>query len=62
MQDYDEKHRMYAMITGGIWAWNLIDVLIWGGGKAETFAETGDENPQLAVLTLPDRVGISISF
>ncbi len=59
MTDFDQQHKLFFFAAGGIWAWNVIDALIWGGGKAETFASK--DSPIKLVVT-PNRVGVTINF
>lgn len=61
MESFDSQHKMFLMATGGIWAWNMIDALIWGGGKAETFSHNlGDSEIQFTALY--NRIGLTVKF
>ena len=61
MESYDQQHKMFLMAAGGIWAWNMIDALIWGGGKAETFSHNPNGS-RIKLTAAPDRIGLAIEF
>ncbi len=59
MTDYDIAHQQFLLTSGLIWAWNVIDAMIWGGGKAETHAF--NDSP-IQIVALPNRVTVAIQF
>jgi len=61
MESFDQQHKMFLMAAGGIWAWNMIDAFIWGGGKAETFSYNSSDS-KINLTAAPSRIGVSINF
>jgi hypothetical protein len=61
MESYDQSHKMFLAAAGGIWAWNMIDAFIWGGGKAETFSQNLNGS-RINLTAGVDRVGLTINF
>ena len=61
METYDQQHKMFLMAAGGIWAWNMMDALIWGGGKAETLSYNQTDS-KINLTAAPDRIGFTINF
>ena len=59
LTDFDQQHNSLLFLAGGIWALNIVDVMIWGGGKAETFA-AGDS--PIKLVATPNRVSVAIKF
>ena len=59
MSDFDQQHKLFLYAAGGIWAWNVVDAMIWGGGKAETVA---CKDSPIKLVASPNSVGIAIQF
>ncbi|MDP8239072.1 MAG: DUF5683 domain-containing protein [Candidatus Hatepunaea meridiana] len=49
--------------AGGIWAWSVIDAVLWGGSKKKKeFTHSGTNNPQFSLVARPRQVGIAVRF
>ena len=62
MESYEQQHKMFLMAAGGIWAWNMIDALIWGGGKVETYADSQNAGRKIELVCFPIKLGITVKF
>ena len=61
MEKYNLQHKIFIVAAGGIWAWNMIDAFIWGGGKAEDYSSIPGFR-DINLTANPQGIGISINF
>ena len=63
MDDFDFKHKVFLAAAGGIWAWNIIDALIWGGGKKPVvYTDLQKKGGKIEFVFFPNKLGIVVNF
>jgi flagellar motor switch protein FliM len=60
MKNYHNLNKTFLFTVGAVWAWNIVDCLIWGGGNPAKFTQL--ESSTVEFFADNSQIGLKINL